>query len=140
MKTYCAFCRSERKIQDRRRAGLFHFFFSLLASMLLMYLIWQNFDPRAGVFFILFLVLSDVFVQARWRISVICQTCGFDPVLYSKNQHLAAQNVKEYLAVKKLKPENFLRKPLNLPVLKPGNKNEKTKALQPKSSLLSRQV
>ncbi len=105
-----------------------------------MYVLWEGLDPRAGIFFVLFLICSEIFVQARWRLSVICQSCGFDPILYKKNQNQAAQNVKIFLAEKKKNPENLLRKPLNLPVLKVNTNSEKPKYVRPKSSLLSRQV
>lgn len=100
-----------------------------------MYVIWEDFNPKAGVFFVFFLIMSEIFVQTRWRLSVICQSCGFDPVLYLKNRELSAQKVKAFIEERNAKPENILKSPLRLPTA-----SSKPMISKPKSSLLSKQV
>ncbi len=49
--------------------------------------------------------------------SVICQYCGFDPVLYKKNTEEAVAKVKFTLEERQKKPESILAKPLHLPTI-----------------------
>ena len=83
-----------------------------------MVLIWREFDPRALVVFVVFLAIAEVFVQIRWRMSLSCRQCGFDPVIYRKNQEVAVEKVKDHLQRRKMDPRYLLYEPLNLPVRK----------------------
>lgn len=116
-KCFCAFCKSERIVYSRKSLGFGAFFGCLLAALSLMVLVFQDFDPRAILFFILFLVVAEIFTQIRWRISVVCKHCGFDPVLYLKDTEKAAEIVKQRLAVRSTGAEAWLAKPLDLPKL-----------------------
>ncbi len=111
---------------------------SALASVVLMFAIWQQYDPRVMIVFVVCLAISEVFVKIRWRLSVVCRQCGFDPVLYLKQPEAAAQKVKEQLEARKQDPKYLLAKPLNLPAI-PA---EKAKALQDKGKgrLVSRSI
>lgn len=104
-----------------------------------MYFFWQRFDPRFLVILAVFLGLTESFIQIRWRLSVFCKQCGFDPVLYVKDPEKAAAKVREQLAKRREDPALFLAKPLNLPSLPP----EIVPALKNKEkrgAVLSRQV
>lgn len=111
---------------------------SALASVVIMFLIWQQYDPRVMIVFVVCLAISETFVKLRWRLSVVCRQCGFDPILYIKNPDQAAGKVREQLELRKQSPQYLLTKPLNLPAI-PA---EKAKALQTKKkgSLVSRSV
>lgn len=111
---------------------------SLMASVVLMFAIWQEYDPRAIVVFVVCLAISEVFVQIRWRLAVVCRTCGFDPILYVKDPEAASQKVKFQLDRRKEDPKYLLAKRLNLPTISA----EKSKALQgkEKGKLVSRSV
>lgn len=111
---------------------------SAMASVVVMFAIWQHYDPRVMIVFVVCLALSEVFVKIRWRLSVVCRQCGFDPILYLKQPELAAQKVKEQLDLRKQDPKYLLAKPLNLPAI-PA---EKAKALQGKEKgrLVSRSI
>lgn len=111
---------------------------SALASVVIMFAIWQQFDPRVIIAFVVCLAISEVFVKIRWRLSVVCCQCGFDPVLYLKEPTLAVQKVKLQLDLRKQDPKYLLAKPLNLPAI-PA---EKAQALQAKEKgrLVSRSV
>jgi len=133
---YCAFCKTPQRVYPKHKVGVMSLFGSLITSLLLMMVIWQEFNPRFLIFFLLFLTISEMFVQVRWRASVICKTCGFDPILYKKDPRIASQKVKEKLSERKERPENILAKPLNLPTISA----EKSKAYERAGSLVSRQV
>ncbi|MBK9322772.1 MAG: hypothetical protein IPM97_07485 [Bdellovibrionaceae bacterium] len=136
---FCAFCRTPRRIYKRRNIGLINISYAALASVLVMYLIWKSFDPRVLMVFAVFLALTEVFIQLRWRMSVPCRQCGFDPVLYIKDQERAVEKVTLHLKSRKENPNNLLAKPLNLPSIS----REKSEALQNKEkrgTLVSRQI
>ncbi|MGZ3768021.1 MAG: hypothetical protein ACXWRZ_02325 [Bdellovibrio sp.] len=111
---------------------------SALASVVLMFAIWQQYDPRVMIVFVICLAISEVFVKIRWRLSVVCRQCGFDPVLYIKDSELAVQKVKVQLDMRKQDPKYLLAKPLNLPAIS----SEKVKALETKGKgrLVSRSI
>ncbi len=109
-----------------------------MASIVIMFALWQEFDPRVMVVFVVCLVISELFLQIRWRLSVVCRQCGFDPVLYLKKPELAAGKVKDRLDQRRQDPKYLLTKPLNLPTITP----DKAKALKEKEKgrLVSRSI
>ncbi len=113
---YCAFCRSPRRVPSSKRIGLRHIVGAFLAAALTMVLIWQEFDPRVLMVFVVFVASAEIFVQIRWRMSLSCRQCGFDPVIYKKNAEVAAEKVKDHLLRRKQDPRYLLYEPLNLPV------------------------
>jgi len=76
-----------------------------------MLVIWQDFDPRVFVFFGFALFLSEVFVGLRWRTSVSCVRCGFDPVVYKRSPEEAARRVRRYLEERADDPVAVLKGP-----------------------------
>lgn len=114
---FCAFCRSPKRIYPKRRLGLVNFSIALFASLLFMYLLWHDFDARVVVIFAVCVAFGELFVQFRWRLSVICQNCGFDPVLYLKNSDQACSRVREHMENLKLDPNKILRRRPVLPSL-----------------------
>ncbi|MBV2169762.1 MAG: hypothetical protein KUL82_13740 [Bdellovibrio sp.] len=135
---FCAFCKTPRRIYRKKNISFMNLIASALASVVLMFAIWQQYDPRVMIVFVVCLAISEVFVKIRWRLSVVCRQCGFDPVLYLKQPEAAAQKVKEQLEARKQDPKYLLAKPLNLPAI-PA---EKAKALQDKGKgrLVSRSI
>lgn len=107
-KVFCAFCRIPREVFVRKHLGFYHFFASFLLSMICMYLIWGNFDPRFIVLFILFTGLTEGFLLFRWRLSLNCPYCGFDPVLYAKDPQRLTEKVSEKLKVRKASADYLL--------------------------------
>jgi hypothetical protein len=90
-----------------------------------MYCFWGAFDPRVLVIFAMALGITETFIQIRWRLSISCKQCGFDPVLYLKDADKAAEKVNEHLKQRRLDPQYLLARPLNLPSISP----EKAEAL-----------
>lgn len=135
---YCAFCKSPRRIYRKKNISVMNVLASLMAAVVVMFAIWHEFDPRAIIAFVVCLAISETFVQIRWRLAVVCRTCGFDPILYVKNPEEAAKKVKFQLDARKEDPKYLLAKPLNLPAISV----EKSKALQSKEKgrLVSRSI
>jgi len=88
-----------------------------LSAVLFGVIIWQDFDPRAIVLFAIGLGLSELFVIFRWRLSIVCPHCGFDPVLYKKAPESAAKRVKGYLETRRQDPLMALSPAPKLPML-----------------------
>ena len=114
---YCAFCRTPRKIYRHRGARFFHVMASLLTAFVGTLIIFQELDPRGIFIFILALATAEIFVRVRWRIHIVCQQCGFDPVLYLKQPDQAVIKVKAFLAHRQDSAEFLLSPSLNLPML-----------------------
>jgi len=136
---YCAFCRSPRRVYKKKNISFMNFLASLMTSVVIMFALWQHFDPRALIVFVVCLAISEIFVQVRWRLSIACRQCGFDPVLYTRDHEAAAAKVKAHLERRKEQPQYLLSKPLNLPTISPA----KSLALQnrdKKGTLLSRSL
>lgn len=135
---YCAFCKTPRRIYKKRSISFVNLIASAMTALVFMLAMWHSFDPRVIVVFVVCLGISEVFVKIRWRLSIVCKQCGFDPVLYLKAPDAAAQKVKFQLDKRKEDPQYLLAKPLNLPAI-PA---EKAKALESKSKgkLVSRSI
>jgi hypothetical protein len=114
---FCAFCRSERTIYRKRHVSATDVFLSLLASALLSFIVWQDFDPRLVIFFVGAVVMAELFIVFRWRMSIACPKCGFDPVLYKKKPELAALRVKAYYSERSEDPMSLFSPPPKLPTL-----------------------
>ncbi len=82
-----------------------------------MFAIFQEFDPRVMLIFVAFLALAETFVQLRWRMTMTCKFCGFDPVLYLKDTEKAVAKVKIRLDQRQKDPASWLAEPLQLPKL-----------------------
>lgn len=92
--------------------------------MMFMWSYWQRWDLRASYVFVTCLTIIEISTRFRWRLSLICRQCGFDPLLYLKNPAQAAQTVKNFLDRRKLDPR-FLNAPsINIPT---REKNQKVK-------------
>lgn len=110
-----------------------------------MYGLWSVFDPRVLVIFAIFLGITETFIQIRWRLSVSCKQCGFDPVLYVKEHDKAAEKVTAHLKKRRLDPKYLLARPLNLPTISPAKAEALQNMLEVKTQgkkgvLVSRQV
>ncbi len=108
-----------------------------------MFFLWGEFEPKAIFIFVCFLAISEIFIQIRWRIHIVCRHCGFDPVVYLKDPSKAAEKVSAYLEKKQKDPVSLLSEPLNLPKISSQRKKElqEMQAKNGKSGrILSRQI
>jgi hypothetical protein len=135
---YCAFCRSPRRIYRKKNISFLNIVASIFASLIFMLVMWRGFDPRVCIAVVVCLGIAEVFVKIRWRLSVVCRQCGFDPVLYKKDPSEAALKVRAQLEVRRQDPRYLLVKPLILPTLSA----EKAQALSgpSKGKLVSRSI
>ncbi len=138
MNCYCAFCKSQRRIYRKRNINFLNVIASAMAAVVVMFVLWQGLDPRAIIAFVVCLAISEVFIKIRWRLSVVCRVCGFDPVLYIKDAPAAAEKVRVRLDDRKQDVNYLLARPLNLPTITP----KKAEALQTKAKgkLVSRSI
>jgi hypothetical protein len=114
---YCAFCRTKRTVYLHRHVSAPDVLLALAASILLSFVFWQELDPRLLVLFAIGLGIAEVFIVIRWRVSIACPHCGFDPVLYKKSPQLAVSRVKSYMALRREDPMSAFSPPPKLPVL-----------------------
>ncbi|MBX2989250.1 MAG: hypothetical protein KF802_15285 [Bdellovibrionaceae bacterium] len=126
--TYCAFCKSPRRVPRKRNIGVINIIASALTAAVISIVLWEGFDPRGFVVFVIALAFAETFLQLRWRLSIVCRACGFDPALYVKQPHLAAAKVKEHLERRRRDPAALMGKRLNLPTITP-ERAEQLKAL-----------
>lgn len=61
-----------------------------------MWALWFEVDPRAVIIFVLSLAISEIFIQIRWRLSLVCPHCQFDPLVYLKSPDRAAERVRRH--------------------------------------------
>jgi len=115
---YCAFCKNTRKIYTSKHLNFAGIVGLILFSYLLTHILWQHADVRGLAILALFLVVGEGFSQLRWRQSMVCTHCGFDPVLYIKDVSQAAVNIQNFIKRRSEKPEYLLKPALKLPVRK----------------------
>jgi hypothetical protein len=101
----------------KRHVSFFDAMSAAAAAVLMSFVIWQDFDPRLVVFFILALAAAELFIVFRWRLSIACMHCGFDPVLYKKKPELAAQRVRMHLERRRQDPLFAFAPTPKLPVI-----------------------
>lgn len=91
---------------------------TVLFGIVLTYVIFKSLDPR-GLFIVgTMLIVAEIFSQTKWRTSMICRNCGFDPVVYVRNPEAAGLKIKAFLEKRSESPDFLLRPPVVLPVRK----------------------
>ena len=123
---YCAFCKTPRTVYAEKSVRARHLFWSFLLSSAVSFLIWRTWDPKSLLFFVVAVMGAEAFIKIRWRVHMVCRSCGFDPVIYVKNPKRAAELVSDYMDRRSNDPTALLRRPLNLP--------KRTKPPEPKHS------
>lgn len=104
-----------------------------------MAVLWREGDPRILVIFVVYLAVAEIFVQMRWRMSLSCPHCGFDPVTYKKNVEAAVEKVRVHLLRRKEDPRFLLAQPLHLPTRRAESPVEASPERTP-GRLVSRQI
>ncbi len=122
---YCAFCKNPRMVYKKRHVGFFDISSSFLMAATLIAAVYQQFHYYFFILWVFFLCVSELFIQIRWRINIVCKFCGFDPVLYLKNPLDCAQKVKLKLESRKEDPSYYLGSvSANLPKISSKRKKE----------------
>lgn len=116
---FCAFCQLPQSVYRRKHIHPGDVFGLAIAGAIATYLIWQDFH-WAGVFlFAAFVLVAELIYQTRWRVSVRCKNCGFDPLVYKRDPEQAAQQVRGFLEERKKDPLYLLKpQPKIQPIIK----------------------
>lgn len=110
---YCAFCKAPRRVYVKKHIDVTNVVGMLLFVTAITYFIWGTPDPRGLMLFCVFIAVSETFVQLRWRMNIVCNLCGFDPVTYKKSPARARQKVKDFFEENRNDPEFWMtRSPL----------------------------
>ncbi len=117
-KRFCAFCKNSRTYYLKRDISFFDFVGCALASLAVMALVWQDFNIKVFYFFVFSITTSEILVRLRWRMKVICDFCGFDPILYKRDSKSAAEKVSRFLELRKTDSGMLLKPYPKLAVLK----------------------
>jgi len=107
---YCAFCKSKRNIYPKKHASILNYLAIFAFSYCLSTGLWAWWDPRGLVIFAVALTFTETFIYLRWRFSVVCSLCGFDPVLYRKSPEAARARVTQFYEKKIQDPKFMLSK------------------------------
>ena len=115
-KVFCSFCRVPNKVYKNKHITPLAMLAFGFVSVLFSFLVWEEFNFVALGIFLVLCFWTEFFTRSKWRQSLKCTTCGFDPVIYRHNPEDAAKIVKEFLENRKEDP-NYLLKPQ--PKIKP---------------------
>lgn len=86
----------------------------VLLSYVMTYAIWHQPDIRGLIIMGTLLMVGESATQLRWRQSMVCQHCGFDPVIYVRSPELAGAKIKDFMKQRSERPEYLLKPALNL--------------------------
>ncbi len=155
-KAICRFCKLSHRVYTKREVSFLDTLLMLFITGLLAFAIWDGPDLRSMFLFMGMAFTAQVSLRMRYRESVKCPHCGFDPIAYKKDPVLAAQLVNEFLEIRKDNPKFMLKpKPQINPIYlgrdqmlalrKSENKDlsvreEKNKELAPQSNSVERQL
>jgi len=93
---FCAFCRKPRKVYVKRHLSWTDVGSSIVLTAVSTAVIWKTVSPKGILVLIAFLILAEIIVQMRWRVSLPCPQCGFDPLLYKRSPELASKQVRRF--------------------------------------------
>lgn len=107
---FCAFCKSPRKLYVKKHVDLTNVVGVILVTIAVTEALYGGADPR-GVFLFAVMILSgEIFIYLRWRNSVVCRMCGFDPVIYKRSPERASRLVNEFFRAQADNPAFWLSK------------------------------
>lgn len=79
------------------------------STLFLMMALWQRFEVESLLFFVVLIAISEILVQLRWRLSLPCPHCGFDPLLYTHKPEEAARRVVHFIEQQKESTQYWLK-------------------------------
>lgn len=128
---FCSFCSLPQKIYSKKHVNFFELAMFGVVGIIGTHLIWGEFHIAGPLVFLVITLLSETIHQMRWRHSIKCKHCGFDPLLYRKAPEEAALTVKTFLENRRQDPL-YLLKPQ--PRIKPIVKKVKDYKPAPRST------
>jgi hypothetical protein len=112
----CAFCQLPHRVYLKKEVSIFDVILLLVITGVLALAIWEGPDLRSLLIFMTLAFILQVFLRVRYRESVKCPHCGFDPILYNHQPEQAAQRVKSFMESRKDNPQYMLRPQPRIPV------------------------
>jgi hypothetical protein len=106
----CAFCKLDHRVYLKKEVSVFDATLLLGVAGLMAFAVWGGPDLRSLLIFMGLAFVLQFFLRLRYRESVKCPHCGFDPILYSQNTEKAALRVKDFLLNRQNNPQ-FMLKP-----------------------------
>lgn len=113
---FCAFCSLPYRSYKQKHVGWKEVLLATAFSMPLMWMLWQRVHVLGFLMWASVLLFSEVLLRIRWRASIQCGHCGFDPILYKTSPARAAETVKGFLEKRKSDPHYLLKPQPLLPV------------------------
>ncbi len=116
---YCTFCNLSQKIYSKKHISVLEILIFGSIGAIVSFLIWRDFHWAGPVIFSVLATVTELLHRMRWRQSIKCRHCGFDPVIYRANPELAASTVKAFLEQRKNDPLYLLKpQPKIKPIIK----------------------
>ena len=112
---YCAFCKNPRKVYANKHLSLAGILGLVGLGVVITYTIYKTLDPWGLGLIGVFLVVGELFSQTKWRTSMICRHCGFDPVVYVRSPEQAGLKIRAFLDTRPESAAHLLRPPVQLP-------------------------
>ncbi|MGZ3723791.1 MAG: hypothetical protein ACXVA9_12700 [Bdellovibrionales bacterium] len=94
----------------KKHIGLTNVLCAIAFSVASTYAAFAEPDPRGLMIFCIFIIGAEIFVYMRWRMSIICSMCGFDPIVYKRSPSKASARVSEFFKDQVENPEFWLSK------------------------------
>ncbi len=91
---YCAFCKRKRSVYTKRHVTWTDVGSAIVLTFVGSAAIFRTISPKAILVLVAVIMVAEMIVQLRWRMSLPCAHCGFDPLLYNRNPELAAKQVR----------------------------------------------
>jgi len=118
-KIFCAFCSLPQRIYTKKHINIFEMFGFAAVGVIVTYLVWQDFHWVGVIIFGALAFSAEMTHRLRWRNSITCKNCGFDPITYKRSPDRAAQTVKSFLEQRKEDPLYLLKpQPKIAPIIK----------------------
>jgi hypothetical protein len=94
---YCAGCHRERRLFAPPKVGTFrHFFQVFIATSFFTLLTWPLWEWKGVVAFIPIWIAFEAIFRMKMRSALVCNDCGFDPILYLVDSKKAAAAVEQH--------------------------------------------
>lgn len=105
---FCAFCKRPRSVSLKKHLSWPDVLALGVLSLILTVVFWREANPKGILIFIMGAILTEMAINLRWRMGLVCAACGFDPLLYVKSPELASKKVRAYYDRKRSKPDFLL--------------------------------
>jgi hypothetical protein len=107
---FCAFCKTKHHVYVKKHVSSTNVALAGAFALTVTYAAYGEPEPLGIMIFSLFVIASEIFVYMRWRLSVVCSMCGFDPIIYKKSPARASLKVGEFFKEQVENPEFWLSK------------------------------